>query len=84
MVREPPDSADACLSSLEGQVKKARNHDVGTGHAKRARSRHAIDAPDDETMTALGLIAGKAGNVRTQTLRAFSAADMKAILAKVA
>jgi uncharacterized protein with GYD domain len=43
-----------------------------------------FDAPDDETMTALGLIVGKAGNVRTQTLRAFSAADMKAILAKVA
>ena len=29
-----------------------------------------------------GLDIGKAGNVRTQTLRAFSAAEMKAILAK--
>jgi uncharacterized protein with GYD domain len=43
-----------------------------------------IDAPDDETMTALGLNMGKAGHVRTQTLRAFSAADMKGILGKVA
>ena len=42
-----------------------------------------FEAPDDETMTALGLEIGKAGNVRTQTLRAFSAAEMKAILAKV-
>ena len=42
-----------------------------------------FEAPDDETMTALGLIIGKAGNVRTQTLRAFSTADMKAILGKV-
>jgi uncharacterized protein with GYD domain len=40
-------------------------------------------APDDETMTALGLIIGKAGNVRTQTLRAFSATEMKGILGKV-
>ena len=42
-----------------------------------------FEAPDDETMTALGLIIGKAGNVRTQTLRAFSTTDMKAILGKV-
>jgi uncharacterized protein with GYD domain len=41
------------------------------------------DAPDDTVMTALGLALGKSGNVRTQTLRAFSQADMDAILAKV-
>jgi uncharacterized protein with GYD domain len=42
-----------------------------------------FEAPDDETMTALGLSIGKLGNVRTQTLRAFSAADIKGILGKV-
>ena len=42
-----------------------------------------FEAPDDETMTAVGLVIGKAGNVRTQTLRAFSTDDMKAILGKV-
>ncbi|MDQ8732778.1 GYD domain-containing protein [Bradyrhizobium sp. LHD-71] len=41
------------------------------------------DAPDEMTMTALGLALGKSGNVRTQTLRAFSQADMNTILAKV-
>jgi uncharacterized protein with GYD domain len=41
------------------------------------------DAPDEMTVTALGLALGKSGNVRTQTLRAFSQADMTAILAKV-
>lgn len=41
------------------------------------------DAPDDESMTALGLALGKSGNVRTQTLRAFTQADMQGILAKV-
>jgi uncharacterized protein with GYD domain len=42
-----------------------------------------VEAPDDVSMTALGLSTGKLGNVRTQTLRAFSAADMKSILGKV-
>ena len=43
-----------------------------------------VDAPDDVTMTALGLIVGALGNVRTQTLRAFSEADMATILGKMA
>ena len=42
-----------------------------------------VEAPDDVSMTALGLGLGKLGNVRTQTLRAFSAADMKNILGKM-
>ena len=42
-----------------------------------------VEAPDDVSMTAIGLGTGKLGNVRTQTLRAFSAADMKDILGKV-
>ena len=41
------------------------------------------ESPDDTVMTALGLALGKSGNVRTQTLRAFSQSDMNAILAKV-
>ena len=31
-----------------------------------------VEAPDEMTMTALGLSLGALGNVRTQTLRAFS------------
>jgi len=42
-----------------------------------------VEAPDDVSMTAVGLGTGKLGNVRTQTLRAFSAADMKNILGKM-
>jgi uncharacterized protein with GYD domain len=41
------------------------------------------ESPDDTTMTALGLALGKSGNVRTQTLRAFTQSDMNGILAKV-
>jgi uncharacterized protein with GYD domain len=42
-----------------------------------------FEAKDDAAMTALGLSIGKAGNVRTQTLRAMSKDEMKAILAKL-
>jgi uncharacterized protein with GYD domain len=41
------------------------------------------DAPDDETMTAFALSIGSLGNIRTQTLRAFSADEMNKILEKV-
>lgn len=42
-----------------------------------------VEAPDVTSMTALGLTLGMAGNVRTQTLPAFSADDMAKVLAKV-
>jgi uncharacterized protein with GYD domain len=43
-----------------------------------------LEAPDDAAMTAFGLSVGKLGNVRTQTLRAFSAEEMGRILGKLA
>ena len=42
-----------------------------------------LDAPDVETVTALGLSVGKLGNVRTETLRAFDNTGMETILKKV-
>jgi len=42
-----------------------------------------FEAPDDVSMTALGLSVGKLGNARTQTLRAFPSAEFKNILGKV-
>jgi len=42
-----------------------------------------VEAPDAASMTALGLSVGKLGNVRTQTLPAFSAAEMGTILKKM-
>jgi len=41
------------------------------------------DAPDDETATALALSVGTRGNVRSETLRAFSFDEMKKILGKM-
>ena len=42
-----------------------------------------FDAPDEASMTALGLAIGAAGNVRTQTMRAFSKEEMSGILRKL-
>jgi uncharacterized protein with GYD domain len=41
------------------------------------------DAPDDMAITAAGLSLGALGNVRTQTLRAFSKAEMTTIVGKM-
>jgi uncharacterized protein with GYD domain len=41
------------------------------------------DAPDDEIMTTLAVSLGSLGNVRTQTLRAFSAEEMNKIIGKL-
>jgi uncharacterized protein with GYD domain len=42
-----------------------------------------FEAADDETMTAFSLSVAKLGNVKTQTLRAFSGNDMSGILGKL-
>ena len=42
-----------------------------------------FEAPDDETMTAFSLSVAKLGNVKTQTLRGFTAKDMDGILRKM-
>jgi uncharacterized protein with GYD domain len=42
-----------------------------------------FEAPDDETVTALMLHLGSMGNLQTTTSRAFTAAEMDGILAKI-
>jgi len=41
------------------------------------------EAPDDETITAFSGSMGTLGNIRTQTMRAFSADEMNKILGKL-
>jgi uncharacterized protein with GYD domain len=43
-----------------------------------------FNAPDDETAASVLLSADMLGNIRTQTLRAFTGAEMEKILAKIA
>jgi uncharacterized protein with GYD domain len=42
-----------------------------------------LEAPDEASVTALGLSVGALGNVRTQTLRAFTAEEIGPILKKI-
>ena len=42
-----------------------------------------FEAPDDASLTALALAISSGGNVRTQTLRAFSREEMGGILGKL-
>ena len=42
-----------------------------------------FEAPDDETAASVLLAADMLGNIRTQTMRAFTASEMEKILAKV-
>ncbi len=42
-----------------------------------------LEAADDESVTAAMLGLGALGNVRTQTLRAFNASEMKEIISKI-
>ena len=43
-----------------------------------------LEAPDEDTLTALTLSVGSLGNIRSQTLRAFTSKEMGRILAKMA
>jgi uncharacterized protein with GYD domain len=43
-----------------------------------------IEAPDEASVTAFGLSVGALGNVRTQTLRAFSPDEMAKIIGRLA
>ncbi|WP_206995643.1 GYD domain-containing protein [Trinickia mobilis] len=42
-----------------------------------------VSAPDDQSLCAFGLAIGSAGNVHTQTLRAFTKDELGAILGKM-
>jgi uncharacterized protein with GYD domain len=42
-----------------------------------------IDAPDDESFTTFGLAMGSAGNVRTQSLRAFTKNELASMISKL-
>jgi len=42
-----------------------------------------LEAPDDQTVSAFAAKLGSLGNVKTQTMRAFSREEMEAVLAKI-
>ena len=58
---------------------------TGTGHGEQGQYDvvSIIEAPDETAVAAFGLSLAGAGNVRSQTLRAFTKDEMEKILAKV-
>ncbi len=85
---------DQGIRNVKDSVKRAETFkEMAQGKGVTVQSMHwtlgaydivaIADAADDAAITALGLSLAKAGNVRTQTLRAFTASDMSAILSKV-
>src|SRR5512134_2203125 len=85
---------DQGISKVQDTVKRAQN---AKALAKKAGAKMVevhwllgrfdlmaiVEAPDDETMTAVALSLGKLGNVKTQTLRAFTAEEMDKIIGKM-
>ena len=55
----------------------------GVGEWLNGNAAQTIVNDDGDGTTALGLSIGKLGNVRTETLRAFTGAEQKSILGKV-
>lgn len=42
-----------------------------------------VDAPDDETVAAVGLALASTGNLRSMTMRGFTKAEMEGVVAKM-
>jgi uncharacterized protein with GYD domain len=79
--KDTVDRYEAANSQLEGLGVRFEdtywtlgNHDIVS----------IVDAPDDESLAAGLLAVAGAGNIRTTTLRAFSADEMRGVIGKVA
>jgi uncharacterized protein with GYD domain len=65
-------------------VEKAGGRVIGVWWTQGAYDLVAVgEFPDDETASALALATGMAGNVRTETMRAYTAEEMERILQKL-
>jgi uncharacterized protein with GYD domain len=78
-VKESPDRLAAFVAMAEkmGVKMKAAHYTVGAYDMV-----NVIEGPD-EAVTSVLLKLGSLGNIRTQTLRAFSAEEMKTIIGKM-
>ncbi len=79
-VKQSPGRAKAAIASAEKLGIKVKDiyWTLGAHDAVAV-----IDAPNDEAVTAWALGTGSLGNVRTQTMRAYSADEMDKIFAKI-
>jgi len=79
-VKETPKRAEAFAQLCEKMGAKLKDTYRTMGHYDVVA---IVDAPDDVTMNAVLYALGSLGNVRTETLRAFTLQETKAALAKM-
>jgi uncharacterized protein with GYD domain len=73
-VAQSPSRVDALKQTFRTQQAEIKEYFLLTGHYDTLL---IFDAPDDETCARLALSIGKAGNVRTEILRAFTADEFR-------
>ena len=79
-VKESPKRADA-FKAMAGKVGvKVKDIYWTLGHYDMVVT---VDAPDAATATSIGLAVGSLGNIRTETLTAFSAEEIGRIIGKM-
>ncbi len=78
--KESPNRAAAFAASVEKLGVKVKDIYWTVGHYDVVA---IIEGPDDETITSVLLSLGAQGNVRTQSLRAYSAEEMNGIISKM-
>ena len=79
-IKEAPKRAEAFGQLCEKMGAKLKEGYRTMGHYDVVA---IVDAPDDVTMSAILYAAGSLGNVRTETLRAFTEQETNAALAKM-
>jgi len=79
-VKQSPERAKAAMAAAEKLGIKMKDNYWTMGAYDVV---FIVDAPNDEAMTTLALSVSSQGNVRTQTMRAYSTDEMGSILAKV-
>ena len=81
-------NAKDTLKRADAFKEMAKKHGVTVKDIYWTQGRYDIititEASDDISATALSLSIGALGNIRTETLRAFSASDMETIIGKMA
>ena len=79
-VKEAPKRLDAFKKEAEAAGGKVNGYYLTMGKHDGVL---IVECPNDETVAALLLMGGRQGNVRTRTMRAFTEAEYREIVAKI-
>ena len=79
-IKESPRRLDAAKKAIEAAGGKMIGFYLTMGKYDEVL---IIEGPSDEVAATMGLITGSQGNIRTETLKAFSEAEYRNIIAKI-